>query len=216
MKIIFGWIKTVVFVLLIALIFHNLTARLALSFYLRWALGAPVEVESARVDLLGTKVAFKDIIVRNPDQMPDGVLAKIPYLFIDLDAQAVTDGHIYFKKIEAEISELNIARTNEGVTNLFALKVMKPETAESLGRKGFKIDHFVLTLRRASYMDLSAANPVLSRQGFEININQQDYLAIRTLEDAVKVISWETLKRMKMEPLGAGILDRIARELEGK
>ena len=75
-----------------------------------------------------------------------------------------------------------------------------------------KIDHFILTLRKGTYQDLSRPGPP---QRMILDLENQDYVNVHTVQDMIRVISWEALKRMGLEKLGAGVLDQIREDLEG-
>lgn len=208
-KAIFGWIRLCFFILIAALIFHNLTARWLLSTALRYKLGVPVTVESARVDFLGSQVVFRNLVIENPAAFPAGYIAKIPYLTLDLDSSAFFDGHLRFKKVEIDISDFQVGRAVTGDINWLHLK---PLRNEKVSGKGAAIEHFVLTVRRASYRDFARTDGAF--QVIAPNLDNRDYLGVHTLEDMVKLVSWECFKRMGMEKLGAGILDQVKEDLE--
>lgn len=200
--------------MVLALVFHNWTARQALSLYLRWSLGTPVQIESARVDFLGTQTDFREVVIYNPSHVPPGVLVYAPLIHLDLDMASIQDGHLRFKIVELVISDLKITRFRDGSINLFALKIMQPGHSQLIASKSPTIDQFLLTLERGSFEDDSAAKPFVSRQPMIFNF-KQPYAKVRTLEDMVKIISWESLKRLRLEKLGTGILDQIRVDLEG-
>lgn len=200
-------IRVILILFIAALIFHNFTARTALAAYLRWKLGVPVEIESAHVDFLGSQVTFKDMVIHNPGES-EKLLARIPYFFADLDAGALTDGHLRFTKMELEISDLSLVRSRDSKLNFFALK---PVGGVPSG-KGVKIDHFILTLGKGRYSD-HVSNRA-TKNDFYFGINRQDYLSIHTLQDVIEVVSYEALKRMGLGKLGDGVLDRIKHDLD--
>lgn len=214
MKILRRLFKFLLFLIVMALIFHNWTARQAMSLYLRWALGTPVQIESARVDFLGTQVDFREAVFYNPSHVPPGVLAHLPLIHLDLDASSIQDGHLRFKAVELTVSDFKITRFRDGRINLFALKVMQPGHSRLIASKSPTIQQFLLRLERGSFEDDSAATPYVSRQPVIFNF-KQEYLKVRTLEDMVKIISWEGLKRLRLEKLGTGVLDQIKSDLEG-
>ena len=208
------FLKFSLFLIVLALVFHNWTARQVLSLYLRWALGTPVQMESPRVDFLGTKVDFREVVIYNPSTVPPGLLAHASLIHLDLVTASLQDGHMRFKIVEVVISDLKVTRFRDRSINLFALKIMQPGHSQLIASKSPTIDQFLLTLERGSFEDDSAAKPYVSRQPVIFN-HKQEYLKVRTLEDMVKIISWEALKRLRLEKLGAGILDKIKADLEG-
>jgi hypothetical protein len=214
-KALFGLIKLAILLIVLALIFHNYAARKALAFYLQSALGAPVEIQSAQVDLLGSKAFFRNILIKNSEDFPEGHIAKIPYLLVDLDFAAFSDGRLHFEKIEVDLGDFQILRNADGRVNWLNLKIIqnaqqKPSEAVS-PQKGAKIDHFIVTLRKGTYRDLSKSGPPRT---IILEMESQDYMNVHTLEDMVMVISWEAMKRMGLEKLGAGVLDQIRQDLE--
>lgn len=213
-KALFGLIKFALLVCVLALVFHNYAARFALSFYLKTALGVPVEIDSAQVDLLGSKAFFRNIVIQNPPDFPEGHVAKISYLLVDLDFAAFSDGRLHFEKIEADIGDFQILRAPNGRVNWLNLKVIQDvqQKKEPSKQKGAKIDHFIVTLRKGTYRDLTRNVPP---RLIVLEVENQDYLNVHTLKDMVGVVSWEAMKRMGLEKLGAGVLDQIREDLDG-
>ena len=84
-KLIWGSIKLGFFVILLALIFQQFTARFILTLLLRTDLGVPIEVGHAQMDFLKAQVRFQDVEIWSPEGFPPGVMIYIRE--IDLDTE---------------------------------------------------------------------------------------------------------------------------------
>ena len=209
MKTIFGFLKLCFLVLVLALIFHNFTAKWLLTAALRWSLGVPVEVEEAHVDLLATQVLFSGIRLGNPEGFPKGVLADIPKLFIDAEISSLWERRLHLETVEINIRELHILRGVDGRINLLALKVFKfPEERASHGagsgpRFDFYVRQLVLTLGRGTYKDLS--RPASVEKSVGLRVDHAVYRNIESMGDMMQIIVWETLKRMGIAQIGQAL-----------
>ena len=166
-----------------------------------------MDIESTRVDLLGSQVFFRNIVVHNPEDFPPGYVAKIPYLFMDLDLGAFLDGKVRFEKVEVDVGDFQILRLANGRVNWLNLKLIQQAQQMPAGKenpnRGVPVDHFVLTLRRGTYRDLNQGD---SPKSFVLDVENQEFSGVRTIADAVKRISREALKGMGLEKMGAGVL----------
>ena len=220
-KMIFGLLKLSVLAVILGLIFHNFTTRLLLTGFLRYSLGAPVEIRDARVDLLNTQIVFKDIEIRNPDGFPPGTLAYIPEMFVDSEISSLWEGHLHVETVEVNLSELRLARLPDGRLNMLALKIFKDSGKQAAAvsprreRSGsVDVDNFILSLGRASYIDYGQSSPKEHR--VELGLRRMTYWNVRTLRDILEIVSWESLKPMGLQAMGNGLLDRIGQDLDGK
>ena len=216
MKALWGLIQLLFFALLLALVFHNYLARKGLDFYLQSSLGMPVEIESAQVDLLGSKIFFRNILIHNPPDFPEGLMVKIPYLSMDLNPKAFSDGKVRFEKIEVDVGDFKILRLPDSRVNWRHLKMIRDAREEGpgmpRGKPRIQIAHFILTLRQGTYRDLTQGG---KGKNYVFDVDRQDYLNVHTLKDMVYIISWEAFKRMGLERLSDGVLDQIREDLEG-
>lgn len=207
-KTLFALIRIFFILLVLGLIFHNLTARLALEKYLEYQLGAPVHIESARVDFLGTQVFYRNVMIQNPAEFPEGPAIKISYLLLDFDAGAFFDGHWHFDKIEADVSDFQILRNQENRVNWLNFKTVQELEKGNLSLRPAACRevaaHFVLNLRRATYRDDSKPN--VPAQMIPIDLEAKDYGSLCTFQEMVMILSKEALSRMGFSNLGAGIL----------
>ncbi len=160
MKTIFRLFNFCLFLLVLALVFHNVTAKWLLTAALRHSLGVPVEVRDARVDFLNTQVSFSGIRIDNPRDFPPGVLAEIPKIYIDLEISSLWGKRLHFQTLEINFDSLHVLRAEDGRVNLLALKVFRlPERdsgktfSPSNFSPDFYVEKLVLTLGRATYVD---------------------------------------------------------------
>lgn len=215
MKLIGRLINLCVLILVLALVFHNFTAKTVLALGLRLGLGVPAKIESVQIDFLNTWFLFRGIELRNPYGFPDGLMARIPKIFIDVEISSLWERRVHFSTVEVDFEELRVVRLADGRVNLLTVgdqdsskrrEREKPSTAPPQ----FQIDEFVLSLGRATYMDLTGPSPII--KNYNINIREAVYPNIRGAEDVAKIISWETLKRMGLGQV-MGAVDEIGREL---
>ncbi len=207
-------IRLFVFILILAVIFHNWTAKFLLTTGLRIALGAPVKVEEVKINFSDVSVLFGNIEIANPSSFfSEAPLAKIPKIFIDASLSSLWEGKIHFEAIELNIQELHVIRERDGRINLLSLKTLEPKSqsqSQTSRQKSeiplhFQIDQVILSLGQARYTDLTGPNPV--EKGVNLRINRATYKNMDGLEDIVKVISWETLKRIGFGNLTAFLGD---------
>lgn len=132
MKLIFNLIKLSILALVLALIFHNWTVKQALRLVLSYQLGAPVEIDRARIDLFKAEVEFKDILIHQPEAFNSReILADIPQIFVDFDWPAIWEGRLHLQAVELNVNELNLIRNPDGRLNLLSFKVF-----QQAGKKG--------------------------------------------------------------------------------
>ncbi len=217
MKAIFKLIKTTLLILVLAVIFHDFTAKWLLTGVLRWTLGVPVAIESAHLDWMQLNILFKDIYIKNPEGQ-EGYLAWIPKLFVDLDILALREKRVHFESIEVVVEELRVSRLSDGRLNLSALKSFQNGGGSSSGGQSpkwephFEVDSLILTLGRATYKD--SAGPVPFEKSFDLKLHRMVYQNVKTIQDVFEIISWEALKQMGLGNLAGGFLDRIREDLE--
>lgn len=211
-KTLFRLIRLVFLILIIALIFHNFAVRLLLSWGLRYNLGVPVSIESAKVDFWASRVQFNNVIIHNADDFLEGYVMKIPTLTLDLDSGAFSDGRFRLKKIEVEVGDFQILRASNGRVNWFDLKPIRKTPRANAPQTSNRIEHFILTLRKGTVRDWSRSQS--AAQSFVMDLERRDYLGLNSVEDITKLISYEALKRMGMLQLGAGSLDQMREDIE--
>ncbi len=214
MKTISGLLKMVFWIFVGALVFHNFTARMLLQAGLAYKLGTGVEVDSARVDFLRSRVIFQDIEIKNPEGFPQGILARIPKISMDFDIASLGAKTLRFKSVEVEASEIRILHQPDGRLNLLALKVFENKSRpQESGAMKVYISNLVLTLDKAVYLDLSRPGTGSREKVFDLGMRRMVYWNVRKLGDIAEIIGWETLKRMGLSSLSGGVLDRIREEL---
>lgn len=231
MRMIWNLFKLTVLLAVLGLVFHNFTARLALVTGLHLALGVPVEVDRAEVDLLNTKITFEGIRIKNPEDYPRAYLALIPRLAVDFELPMPGGSRFHIDRVDLEIDELRLFQLAGGRFNLLELRpLQRKKTAydEDSGKKapGLPIHELVFSLRRMEYVDLSSG--VERRRGINMNINRALYENVGSAGGIIELVAWEAMKSFGFQSLlpdlgirklglgGSGLLDRAFAAVRGE
>lgn len=205
-------IRFLLFIVILAAIFHNWTAKFLFATGLQAALGVRVKVKEVKINFSDISILFGDIEIGNPysffSQEP---LARIPKVFMDVAISSFWEKRIHFEAIDLNIQELHVIRDRDGRINLLSLKTFdqdnqqlsQPSEQKTGQPLGFQIDQMILSLGRVRYTD--SMQPDSQERGFYLGMDRARYENIGGLKDIVKVISWETLKRIGLEGLAAGL-----------
>ena len=205
-KLIGRLIKLCIFLLIVAAIFHHWTAKVALETVLQFALGTPVKVDNAHLDFLETQVSFEGIEIGNPSGFPQGALARIPKILIDFEIASLWERRVHFETVEIDFEELHVVRASDGRFNLLSLKALQKDSGKAKDREAARsrqekqilipveIDQLTLTLGQSTYRDLTG--PASAQRRFNLRVDHAIYRNINGLEDIVRIVSWEALKRM--------------------
>ena len=208
-----GLLKAGVLAVILALIFHNFTARFLLIWALRSTLGVPVEVERANVDLLNTRVRFEGIKIKNPEGFPHEALAQIPRLEIDYEVSSWRNLRFHVDDLRIECDEIRLTQQRDGRINFMALKIFSPSQNENsqpegkhllLHRVDFSLDH--LTYARAEHPEFPALalNVELRHVTYE-NLGNLQTLFRKIYQDLVRSLGpdiWNPMPNVRSWPGG--------------
>lgn len=210
-KLIWNTFKFAFFVIVLSLIFHQITSRFFLSTLLRYQLGVPVEVGKVQIDFVNAQIRFEDVEIWNPSGFPPGVMIYIREMVLDSELSKLFNRHPGFNRIELDIDNVRAIKILDQPLNLLALKIYKQD--EPLLAPSLNVDEFVLSVGQASFHDEASAGSgdVSSR----VELHRMTYYKVKSVRDMMDIINWETLKKMHLESLGKGYLDRISDDLEG-
>ncbi len=215
MKAIFKLIKFCFFIIILALVFHNFTAKWLLSVGLRIATGAPVSVESAHINFLDTDVLFEGIEVDNPKGFPKGTMVKIPKIFVDLEIASLWEHRIHLDQVEVFISEINLAKNAERKINFLQLKTFEskgdseftfydPENKHKPTKEvKFLVEKFILSLDKVTYTDYSSNNP--ASKVLPIHLQGNVYRDVDSAAGMISVIGFEAMKGIGLNALKSGV-----------
>lgn len=198
MKSIFKIIKLILFVIILAVIFHNWTLKTFLSLGLRLGLGTPVDIEAAHLDFFSQRVTFEGILIKNPSGFQHGILAEIPKITVDFDGSEFQHGRLHLREAAVEIEDLRILRAAGRKTNLLGLKVFQSKESKlknanrGSDRPVFQMDKAVISLNRVTYTDVSGPNPI--QQSFRLGIQKAALENKPDLEAIVEAIVQEAVQ----------------------
>lgn len=210
MKLIWNLIKLIILIAVLSFVFRNFAARWALGAYLEHELGTRVDIKDVTIDFVNTQIKFDGLVIRNPLVFPDGVLADIPKLFIHWDPAPLLKGNLVFRTIELNVAEIRILNIPGNGLNLYALKIFRRElpsedrdggydTPSSRKAPQFYIDQFILTLGKATFTDLTGANPY--QKSVHLKLDHGVYRQVNGLAGIGEIVAWESLKRMGLGAL---------------
>ena len=204
MKTLFKWIKTLLILTVLAVVFHNWTLKTVLSFALQLGLGAPVEIEAAHLDLFSGQMTFEGILIKNPNGFPRGILAEIPKIVLDFNPSEIQEGRLHLRQAAVEIAELRIVRVAANRMNLLSLKVFSPSSKSPapppINRKEparFQMDRVSVSLDRVTFTDLSGPSPV--QQSFRLGIRNAILENSPSLGDVVEAVVGQSIRSAGLE-----------------
>lgn len=211
-KLIWSAIKLIVLTIILALVFNQAASRFLLASFLRFQLGVPVEVGKANVDFLNAEVRFEDVEIWNPARYPSGVMLYVREITLDSELSKLFSSRPLFDKIELDLDSVKLIKLIDQPLNLLAVDIyQKPKKTGFLPE--IPVDEFVLSIGRTTFHDEAAAGA--GDMSLEVGLRRMTYYKVKSLRNIMDILSWEVLKKMRLESLGSGYLEQIRDDLEG-
>ena len=195
MKRLLRWAIGVMAVLLVLLI----VAVLARDVVLKAVTERSIEEETGLRAVIGelkttlgsTALRVRGLKLYNPPEFGGTLMADVPELLVDLDAEQAADGRLHFRDLKLVLSELNIVRNAAGRLNIDGVeKRIRERLVKRRKKKGEKfrfefagIDRMHLTVGTVFYADLKRFQRPLS---FDLAVKDEVVTGLDTEEDLQK------------------------------
>ena len=138
--------------------------------------GAPVRMQGFSMSLIRQSVRIGGLRIYNPPGFPQGVLADIPRVAVDLDPWALIGGKLHLQSAEIEVKEVVLIKNKEGKSNVDSLKVArkeeKKEEKKPAKQMPMQIDLLTLKMGRVVQKDYAKGDPP-SVQVHEIGLEKK-------------------------------------------
>lgn len=150
--------------------------------------GLRVEIGEFRSALGNTAVHIRDLRLYNLAEYGGTLMANIPELFLDVDAEQAAEGRLHFRHLKLHLTELNVVKSLTGRFNLEGVEKKLRERIKKKKRKKDEdfefeyggIEQMELTLGKVSFTDL--ARPHRSRH-FDLEVKDEVVRDLKTEED---------------------------------
>jgi hypothetical protein len=183
------WIIGIIAVLLLACVglflFKDALLRRAVEYQIERETGTRARVGSLHLDLSEASIRVTDFKLENPPGFGGGLLLHMPELFVRIDREGSAGGGLRFHQAWVNVAELNIVKSADGRTNIFALDQRTPKRksagSDSDSETEFRgIGELKLTLGKVRYTDLQ--KPANSAE-FELGVQDEVVTTIKTEKD---------------------------------
>ena len=161
------WIIGIVAVLLLllaaAILFRNPLLKTITCRNIKGNTGLEATMGGFDLDLGKSSLQITRFRIYNAAAFGGSIFLDIPEIFCEIDPRDTAQGKIRFKEVRFNLSEANVVRDTNGLTNIEALKkVMEKKTSVSTRphTNGFEfggIDKLVVTLGKLNFTDLQDA-----------------------------------------------------------
>ncbi len=172
------WIVIGVLVVLFTLLFlKDVIVKVSVERAVEYVTGLKLRIHSFHVGILNPVVRIRGLVLYNPRQFPEKVMAEMPEIYIDYDLPAILRNDIHLREIRIALKEFVVVKDRNGELNLNSLKVVQAQKkgsgpAKEAAVPKIRIDDLRLKIGKAVYKDYSAgAAP--SVKEFNINIDEQ-------------------------------------------
>lgn len=194
-KIIIGLLTTLVILALIAgvlLLFIRYYYRPILENVLGQALGAKVKIAGVRLNVKKHTLLISGFKLYNPEEFgKDKLLADLPQINATFDFKNIaTTKKLHLTKLEMYVKILVVIKDKKGELNVEKLALFKENSQEI----PLQLDQLVLTADIIIFKDASKEEH-LHIESFNINIKNQVYQGVPTVEDITATVISEMIKR---------------------
>lgn len=162
-------ILILIFILTAAFFRHMLLGFLICNAVIKTT-GLKLSIEELSLNILDSSLYMGGITLFNPPGFKNKTLGKAKEIFIKYDLLDSLNGRLNLRQVKADISEINIIRNKEGISNVSAFKKEKSQVKSSRQasplqnearrnkrkRLKFLIDHLELSLEKATFIDYKA------------------------------------------------------------
>jgi len=130
----------------------------------------------------------RNLKLYNPPEFGGELMADVPELFVDIDAEQAANGQLHFRQIKLTLSELNIVKNAAGRSNLDGvekrvrerLHLRRKRKGEAFEFKFAGLDEMRLTLRKVLYTDLK---PPARTRTLDLAVKDEIVTGLKTEED---------------------------------
>lgn len=159
--------------------------------------GAKASIAGFSLSLLRQTSEIRGFKIYNPKGFAQGLLMDLPYVKVNLDAQALFKKELHLRELTIELQELDLVKNKQGQLNVDALKVSKEPAnkKEQVAQKKempLTIDVLNLKIGRIVSKDYTQQGEPLV-DVYDINI-QKSYRNITSVNQLVLLVLTEPMK----------------------
>ncbi len=113
-----------------------------------------ITVEDVNADIRQHNIDIKHLRLYNPAGFEEGVMADIPFAYLDYNLGAAIRRKVHFNILKIDLKELLIIRNRAGHLNFMSIKsLQKPGMPTRKKTGAFKIDKLYLSVGKVIYKD---------------------------------------------------------------
>ncbi len=217
----FKRLLVLIFILLIVSVFaRNMLVKFAAQHIVKKSTGLPLHIKGLKIGLKEPIIDIDDMVLNNPANFRDKVMAEVPDIYIDYDKAELIKGNLHFNHVRFHLSEFVVIKSGEGEINIDALKVMRRQPSEPpvpedapKPQRSVQMDKLELKIDRLVYKDYSSGiDPKI--QSFNLNIHET-FTDVADLESLVQIILVRSLSKAGISRLVGVNLSQIREGVQG-
>lgn len=198
------------------LILKDTILREVTEYAVKRKTGLKASIGAFKLDMGSASVRVTDFRLHNPPGFGDGLLLRMPELFLEVDRQASTNGALRLRQARVHLSELNVVKNAQGQTNILSLqeKLHRKPRKKERERDALEfagIGELRVSVGTVRYEDMQ--NPQLN-QVFNIGISNEVVTTIQSEKDLeqwaaaflIRVVIQQALLKSSRQP---GLLEML-------
>lgn len=206
-----GLLGAVLVLLIATILLRDIILKSLAAHGIEEETGLRAEIGGLTTTLGSGALHVRNLKLYNPPEFGGELMADVPELFVDLDAEQAANGLLHFRQIKLTLSELNIVKNAAGRSNLDGVeKRVRERLHLRKKRKGEKfefqfagLDAMQLTLRKVLYTDLK---PPARTRTLDLAVQDEIVTGLKTEEDLGRWaggMMFRILMQVSLSQLGA-------------
>jgi uncharacterized protein involved in outer membrane biogenesis len=195
--------------ILLLVIFRNPLIKLAVSTGVQAVVGMKLDIRKLDLNLGKSLIDIEEIVLYNPNDFPDPIMADVVKVYVDIDPKALFSGKLVIDDVQLDLREFVVVKNKDGEVNLDRLKVVdeakesgdskKPKPTTSGKSLDLNIHNLHLKIGKVVFKDYSKGEEPLVRE-FNLNLDER-HQNIRNLNAVVGLIVFKVLTKTSIGQL---------------
>jgi hypothetical protein len=177
-----------VLILLIAgaVVFKNPLLKTITCWNLNSATGMKTTIAGFNLDFGSSSLVITNLQIHNNRAFGSGIFLDIPEIVCQVDTREVAGGKVHFKEVRFNLSECNVVRNTNGVTNLDEMKqavekhVKKSRRSHTNAFEFGGIEKLVVSLGKVNFTDLQQPE---NNTGIDLGIHDETAQNLKTEQE---------------------------------